>query len=450
MSASPYTEAMVRGALELPAGGEAIFTAVVSDTRLLAPGALFVALRGDRFDGHAFLEAARDAGAAGAVVERGTPPVSGLPFFPVADTLRAWGDLARARRRLIRGPVIAITGQNGKTSTKEMLAAVMATRWRTWRTRANNNNLVGVPLTILEAPNDTEALVVEAGANVPGEIARYREIIEPDIAIVTSAGAGHLEGFGSVAGVVREKLSLVRDVPLAIVGTRPPELAPGAAARGAARVITAGLAGADVVPARVELTADGRPRVTIDGHEFVLAARGEHQAGNAMFAWAVARELGLDAGAAANALERFELPGGRGELVQHGRLTLLNDAYNANPESFRAAIALAQSLRTGRRLVFVAGTMRELGAESAALHRSVAQDLAALAPDVLALVGDFVPAFEAVAPDYAGRVVVAPDAGTLGPFLALELRGDELVVLKGSRGTALERILPAILPRATG
>ncbi len=223
----PPDDRFVRQALGLPGGDATRFAGIVSDTRALVPGALFVALVGERFDGHAFLETARDAGAVGAVVRRGTPPVAGLRCYEVDDTLRAWGELARARRHAIAGPVIAITGQNGKTSTKEMVAAVMATRWTIHRTRANNNNLVGVPLTILEAPTDTEALVLEAGANLPGEIARYREIIDPDIAIVTNAGAGHLEGFGSVEGVVREKLALTRDVPLAIVGTRPPELAEG-------------------------------------------------------------------------------------------------------------------------------------------------------------------------------------------------------------------------------
>ncbi len=445
----PPDDRFVRAALGLEGGAAAAYTGIISDTRALGPGSLFVALVGERFDGHDFLAMARDAGATGAVVRRGTPAVDGLRLYEVDDTLRAWGDLAQARRRTIAGPVIAITGQNGKTSTKEMVAAVVATRWRVHRTRANNNNLVGVPLTILEAPDDTEALVLEAGANLPGEIARYREIIEPDIAIVTNAGAGHLEGFGSVEGVVREKLSLTCDVPLAIVGVTPPTLADGAKARGAGRVTTAGLSGAALVPQFLALEPDGRPRVTVDGQSFVLAARGEHQAGNAMFAWAIVRELGLDAGAAAAALERFTLPGGRGELSSHDGLTILNDGYNANPESFAAAIALSHSLRGDRRLVFVAGTMKELGAASATLHRQVAARLAQLAPDVLALVGDFVPAFAGERPGYRGTLLEADDAETMGPRLAAVLRGDELVVLKGSRGAALERILPAILPRAT-
>lgn len=444
-----WTDAQVRAALALPAepGVAVHFPQVTTDTRTMVPGALFVALVGERHDAHDHLDVARDAGAAGAVVRRGTPPVTGLVLYEVENTLHALGELAHARRARFTGPVIAITGQNGKTSTKEMVAAVLETKWKTHRTRANDNNLVGVPLTVLQAPADTEAMVVEAGANVPGEIPRYREILRPDIAVVINAGAGHLEGFGSVAGVVREKLSLTRDVPLAIVGLEPEELVPGARAL-AKRVITAGLGDADVSPESVTVGDDGRPVVRVDNRTFHLAARGRHQAGNAMFAWAIARELGLDLDSAAKALEGFAIPGGRGELKQHGALTVLNDGYNANPQSFQSAIALAQALRPGRRLVFVAGTMRELGEHAAPLHAEVAATLAAMEPELLALVGEFVPAFAPFRERFAGRLLEAPDAETLGPLLASRLVGDELVVLKGSRGVALERILPSILPPA--
>lgn len=446
MVLSPYTPEFVARALG-SAGGTVTYTSIQTDTRHLLPGSLFVALSGERFDGHDFLVAARDGGAAAAVVRAGTAPVPGLLLIEVDDTLIAWGRLARERRRLVKGPVIAITGQNGKTSTKEMVAAVLATRYRTWRTRANNNNRIGVPLTILEAPFDTEALVVEAGANLRGEIAEYRTIIEPDIAIVTSAGSGHLEGFGSVAGVVQEKLALTRDVPRVITGVIPPELASGALQRGAARVTTAGVSDADLVPEALELTPDGRPRVTVDGVTFDLAARGRHQAGNAMFAWSIVRELGLDPTACAHALEQFELPSGRGEVSQHGRLTLLNDGYNANPESFAAAISLAGELRTGRRLVFVAGTMKELGSHESRLHDEVTSRLLQLAPDLLVLVGEFVPAFHRVGVGYAGAILTAATSQEAGERLAPLLRGDELVVLKGSRGAALEQAVPALLAR---
>jgi UDP-N-acetylmuramoyl-tripeptide--D-alanyl-D-alanine ligase len=446
----PWSETGVRTALSLesPHGRSPVmFSHISTDSRSISAGALFIALPGERFDGHDHLTAAQMAGATGAVVRRGTPPVSGLQLFEVPDTLTAFGQLARTRRRALQGPVIAVTGTNGKTSTKEMLAAVLRTRYVTHATRANLNNLVGVPLTILEAPAQTEALIVEAGANLPGEIARYRDIIEPSITVVTNAVSGHLEGFGSLAGVVEEKLSLVQDVPLAIVGVEPPELAAGARKR-ARRVRTAGLAGADLVPERVTLDDAARPVITIDGRTFVLAARGLHQADNAVRVWAVADALGLDPVAVARALEQFSIPGGRGEVIQDGSMTILNDCYNANPQSFRAAIATAGALRSGRRLVFVAGTMRELGADSNRLHEEVASALMDLQPDLLAVIGEFVPAFEPYAESLGNKLLRAPDPLALAPLLVPQLQGDELVVLKASRGVALERILPALAARA--
>lgn len=438
----------MRQALDLPGGADdRVYSGVGTDTRTLTPGMLFVALAGDRFDGHDFLEAARDAGAPAAVVRHGTPAVRGLPLLPVADTLLAYGRLARARRRTLRGPVIAITGTNGKTSVKELVAAVLRTRFRTWATRANLNNLVGVPQTILEAPDDTDALVVEAGANLPGEIARYREIIEPDLTIVTNAAAGHLEGFGSLEAVVAEKLELARNVPTVLTGTSPPALAAGARDRGAGRVVRVGMGDAEVVPDHVELDAGACPVISADGERFALPLRGLHQAENAMFAWAVARELGLDRAAAARALETVALPGGRGELIQADGLTILNDCYNANPPSFLAVIDVARKLRVGRRLVFVAGTMRELGPEGARLHREVASQLVALDPELLAAVGDFVPALAPWVDVLGERLVTAADVPGLGAALAGRLRGDELIVLKASRGVALERILPALARR---
>ena len=447
---SRWAAAAVREALGLPHATESrplVFSGVSTDSRAIPQGALFVALEGERFDGHNHLSAAAAAGATGAIVRQGTPVVPGLVLFEVPDTLRAFGLLARARRRTLKGPVIAVTGTNGKTSTKEMLAAVLRTRYITYATRANLNNLVGVPLTILEAPAETEALIVEAGANLPGEIARYRGIIDPSLTIVTNAVAGHLEGFGSLAGVVAEKLSLTDNVPLAVVGIDPPDLATGARKR-AARVRTAALRNADLTPDRVTLDQSARPVITIGEHTFVLAARGLHQADNAIRVWAVVEALGLDPKMAAHALERFSIPAGRGEVLQEGSLTILNDCYNANPQSFRAAIATAAALRGKRRLVFVAGTMRELGGDSTALHLEVADALVELKPDLLAAVGDFVPALERHAGALGDRLITAADPVALAPILTQRLEGNEMIVLKASRGVALERILPALAARA--
>ncbi|MGH7534086.1 MAG: UDP-N-acetylmuramoyl-tripeptide--D-alanyl-D-alanine ligase, partial [Gemmatimonadales bacterium] len=438
-----WTDATVRVALGLPDGGgrPRSFVGISTDTRTIAPGALYVALQGERFDGHQFLAAAARAGAAGAVVRAGTPPVEGLLFYEVADTLRALGDLGRARRRAVLGPVVAVTGSNGKTSTREMIAAVLRTAYRTHASRGNDNNLVGIPLSLLATPPGTEALVIEAGASEPGEIPRAREIIEPTTAVVTNVSPSHLEGFVSMEGILREKLALLDQVPLAIVGTEPPDLAERAR-RHAYRVVSAGLAEADRIPERLELDQAGHPTLVVEGCTIVLPLIGRHQAGNAMLAWALAQELDLNRARAAESLARLSIPGGRGEVLQVGGLTIVNDCYNANPTSFRAAIATAAAMRPGRRLVFVAGTMRELGARAGPLHDEVARALVSLGPEVLAAVGDFVPALAGYADALGDRLVTAPDPPALGPILAARLRGDELVVLKASRGVALERIIP--------
>lgn len=439
-----WTEATVRQALGLPAsgsGGPAEFSEISTDTRQISAGALFVALKGDRFDGHDHLAAAQAAGATGAVVREGTGAVPGLALFHVADTLEGYGLLARARRRAITGPVVAIGGANGKTSTKEMCAAVLRTKYRVHATPANDNNLVGVPKTILSAPADTEALVIEAGASVRGELARARPIIEPTVTVTTNVAVSHLDGFGSLDGVLAEELDLLDGVPLAIVGTEPPGLAEGARTR-ATRVLTAGLARADRVPQSVTVDSTGRPTLAVDGIRITLPLLGQHQAGNAMLAWTLAAELGLDPAAAAEQLRQLKIPGGRGEVIEAGGLTIVNDAYNANPASFLAAIATARSMRSGRRLVFVAGTMRELGDEAARHHAAVAAALVGLEPDLLAAVGEFVPVLQLYAGKLGDRLLVAPDAAAMGPLLKARLQGDELVILKASRGATLERILP--------
>ena len=415
-----------------------------TDTRSIQPGDLFVALTGERFDGHTFLEGARELGARGAVVRRGTAPLPGLTLYPVEDPLVALGLLARARRGEIAGPVVAITGTNGKTSTKEMLAAALGTRYRTHATRANLNNLIGVPLTMLEAPEECEALVVEAGANLPGEIGRYREIIEPSVTVITNVAPGHLEGFGSLDGVLAEKLALARGVPLVVVGADDRRLVDGARAV-AGRVVTAGLAEGDVAPDDYLVEPDGRVRLTIEGHRFLLGLLGLHQARNAVLVWAVCRELGVPLDRVAAALETVALPSGRGQLIERGSLTILNDCYNANPASFRALIDLARSLRSDRPLVFVAGTMLELGAETERFHREIAAALVALDPDLLAGVGRFQEELDRFRDRLGPRLLTAPDAPAMAKLLAPRLTGTELVVLKGSRGMALERIIPELM-----
>jgi UDP-N-acetylmuramoyl-tripeptide--D-alanyl-D-alanine ligase len=422
-------------------GDETEYSSISTDSRTIEAGALFVALKGERFDGHEHLAKAAEAGATGAIVRDSTPDSPGLRLYRVPDTLVAYGQLAQARRREITGPVVAIGGANGKTSTKEMCAAVLRTKYRVHSTPANDNNLVGIPKTILSAPNDTEALVIEAGASARGELARARPIIEPTMTVTTNVALSHLDGFGNLEGVLEEELELMAGVELAIVGTDPPALAEGAR-RKAKRVVTAGLARADRVPLSVTVDSTGHPTLTVENARMKLPLLGQHQAANAMLAWTLAQELKLDLAASAEALRNLRIPGGRGELIEVGGLTIINDSYNANPASFLAAIATARLMRAGRKLVFVAGTMRELGAEAARHHAAVAAALVGLEPDVLAAVGDFVPALAPYAEKLKGRLLTAPDAPSMGPRLKARLRGDELIVLKASRGAALERILP--------
>ena len=419
------------------------FSEISTDTRSMRPGALFVALTGDRFNGHQFLETAAHAGAHAAVVRRGTRPVDGLELIDVDDPLAALGTLANARRKEIVGPVVGVTGTNGKTSTKEMLAAVLGVRWKVHATAANLNNLVGVPQTILAAPANTEALVVEAGANERGEMARLRDIVEPTLAVVTNVSPGHLEGFGSLDLAMVEKMSFLRDVDVAVVGTHPPELK-DAARSSAGRVVSAGLGpDADLAPDDWKLRDDGTVGLTFKGQAIDLPLVGRHQAENAALVLAVASVLELELSDVADALATVALPKGRCELMRCGELLILNDTYNANPDSLKASLDAAEGMRAGRSLVVVVGSMLELGDDSPRLHREAAEAIERVKPALIGATGEFTEAFETsnVSGD---RLIVSESVEALGRAVRARLQGDELVLLKASRGVRLERIIPLI------
>src|SRR2546427_9164244 len=364
MGGRVWTSDEVAQALGIPAPAELKFTNISTDTRHLTPNTLFVALKGDKFDAHSFLDKAKAGGATAAVVRRGTPPVAGLPFFEVDDTLTALALLARARRRMLPEgtPVVAITGSSGKTSTKEMIRAALGARYRVHATAANLNNLIGVPLTILAAPEDTEALVVEAGASVPGEIARLRDIIEPTIAVITNIGYAPVEGFGWLERVTAEKLSLLDRVPVAIIGSGPDGMWPEARRR--TQVIPAALPGksADDSLRHRYLDRDGRPRLPLDsGEKITLPALGIHQLENAQIALAVAQRAGVDHHAAVRALAGVQLPARGRESREIGNLLVIDDSYNANPASLRRAGQTGGLLapRQRRAVVVVVGTRLE-------------------------------------------------------------------------------------------
>ncbi len=431
-----WTSEKVSEALGVAIPEGRICSSIVTDTRLLSPGAVFVALGGKRFDGHNFLGTAAEKGATVAVVAEGTAEVEGLHLVHVADTRDAYGRLARYARRAFGGPVVAITGSNGKTSTKEIVAAALASKWTVHATSGNNNNLVGVPLTILAAPPGTEALVVEVGASEPGEVAKLRDVVEPDLAIVTNVSAAHISGFGSLDGVVTEKVALTRDVPVAMVGVNPRGLS--AAVKDAARVVTVGLKDADVVPDRCDLV-EGRPVIEFGGVTVELPVYGMHQAENAMFALAASQHFGLDLAAVAQRMEHLVLPGGRTEMLKCGSVEVVNDAYNANPASLSAALRTVRAIRGERRLVLILGSMLELGDNSQRAHSDGLAEAIAIEPSVLVAVGEFAKAARNAS--FGGHLILAEDADEAGCRVSEIISDDDLVLLKGSRGVRLEKVL---------
>jgi UDP-N-acetylmuramoyl-tripeptide--D-alanyl-D-alanine ligase len=422
-------------------GGTRPIRAIATDTRSLQAGDCFVALAGEHFDAHDFLAPAVAAGAIALVVSRPERATGlGVPVFAVRDTLSALGALAHFRRIVWGGPVIGIGGSNGKTTTKELLAAALDARLETHRTSGNLNNLVGVPLTLLALPAHSDIAVIEMGMNVPGEMARMRAIAAPEVALVTSIGEEHLEGLGSLAVVMREESAIFDGAALAITPASQPEIAAAAAGR-ARRVVQAGLDAGDVRATRWSIGPDGLGAIEIDGITVRPPARGVHNLRNAMLALATARECGLSMEDAAHGLSRATIPKMRLSWEALGRATLINDAYNASPASMRAAIDLVGGAGEGRQRVAVLGGMRELGTHSERLHDQVARYALASQAELIAGIGDLGAALREAGPGDA-RVVTARDVDDLWPLLEPRLAHDAVILLKASRGVQLERLVP--------
>ena len=288
MSHAPFwTLARISQALGVGPADARPLAGITTDTRKLRPGECFVALKGEAFDAHDFLAEAVAAGAAALVVHDARRAATlGVPVFEVPDTLIALGALGRYRRLAWGRPVIAVGGSNGKTSTKELLKAVLGSRFTVHATTGNLNNRIGVPLTLLALDDAADVAVIEAGTNAPGEISILRDIIHPDLAVVTTVQEEHLEGLGDLAGVMAEELSLTDQVPVAVVpGAEPAVVAE--ARRRAGRTL------APVLPSAHGLYADGRGWIDADGARLEVPLRGVHNLRNAMLALAVARESGV-------------------------------------------------------------------------------------------------------------------------------------------------------------
>lgn len=423
--------------------GTAPLGSVCTDTRTIGSGDVFVAIRGERMDAHDFLAEAVGKGAAAVVVHNAQAARGlGVPVFVVDDTTVALGALGRFRRAVWGRTVIAIAGSNGKTSTKELVRAALSTRFSVHATSGNLNNHIGVPLTLLAIPDDADVAVIEIGTNHPGEVATLRAIACPDVAVVTSVGEEHLEGLGTLEVVLREESAVFDGCKLAVTPAGQPEIGEEARQRGIP-VIEAGLASGNLVADEWGLSTEARGWFRLGDTRFELPIVGAHNVRNALLAVAVARAAGIEDGDAARGIAAMPSLSMRSAMNVSGTLLVLNDAYNANPASVREVIATADAVETSRPRVLVLGSMLELGPSSGALHDELARRALASKAAIVAGVGEFARALKSAGPGDP-RVITAPDAEQLWPLLSKRMARDSFVVLKGSRGMRLERLIPPL------
>jgi UDP-N-acetylmuramoyl-tripeptide--D-alanyl-D-alanine ligase len=432
--------------------GDLYFDSIAIDSRAVKSGALFVALRGMRHDAHDFVREALRSGAAAAVVQS---PVEGAPadrLVRVADTLKALGDLAAWTRAQCSLPVIAVTGSNGKTTTKEMIAAICAAAGPAQgvlKSEGNFNNLIGLPLTLLQLGGDERVAVLEMGMNHPGEIARLTEIARPNYAVITNVGSAHLAGVGgTLAGVAAAKgelfAGLGRDAVIAV--NREDAWVRRIAACFPGRTITFGRDG-DVRARNVsEQSGDGVAfdlHVGVDSVPVRLRLVGQHNVMNALAAAAIGRALGCSLAVIAQGLERAAPPAMRMMITPLANgVTVINDTYNANPSSVEAALVALR--RFSGRPVVVLGEMWELGDESRRAHFGVGERAASLGVQQLFLLGEQADAMAAGARAGGMRAdtihVCASHAAAAAAVVAQWQAGDTVLV-KGSRGMKMEEVV---------
>jgi UDP-N-acetylmuramoyl-tripeptide--D-alanyl-D-alanine ligase len=435
---------------------------VTVDSRAIGPGDLFVALPGERVDGADFLPAAAAAGAAGALATR---PHPALPCVVVPDPVPALGRLAAAvHARLVAGGLVTVgvTGSSGKTSTKDLLGQVLATAGPTVSPQGSFNNDIGLPLTVLTAGPETRYLVLEMGSRGPGHIARLCDIARPLIGVVLNVGSAHLGEFGSAEVIATSKGELVEALPAegaAVLNADDPRVL-GMAGRSRARVVTTGVdaADADVRATAVELDEQARAGFTLiaagEEHPVALQVVGSHQVANALSAAAAALVAGLTPAQVAAGLSGAE-PRSRWRMEVSRRadgVTVVNDAYNANPESMRAALSALVRL-AGRRRIAVLGAMGELGPGADAAHARLGRDavragvdlLVSVGPDAIGVHTGALAEWSAAGRGPGGEPVHVPDRDAARRLLAAELSPRDVVLVKASRSYALEVLAADLL-----
>lgn len=442
-------------------GKGGVFGEAVTDSRKVTSGSVFVALKGERFDGHDFLKDAVRRGAACLVVYK--RPVlfrlKGVAVIQVRDTLEALGDLAHYRRNGVAPKVLAITGSNGKTTTKEMVAAILEhasiegrpLRGKVLKTEGNYNNLVGLPLTLLRLRGHEKVAVLELGTSRPGEIRRLTEIADPDIGLITSVQPAHLEGLSGLGGVAREKGDLFHAIHpggIAVVNVDDPWVR-RLGERFKGEKITYGKKGDVRGESWRSLGARGVEfmlRVGRERQRVRLRLLGEHNRSNALGAAAMAHGIGADLEAMRRGLEAVRPFGMRMEIRQWRGIGIINDAYNANPASMEAALKTLVEIGGKGEKIAVLGDMLELGRESQKHHRELGRQAARYGIDRLYLLGGgALPVKEGAV--LGGmeeeRVLVGKSHRTVARMIRKQARRGDWLLFKGSRGMNMEKVLAA-------
>lgn len=416
---------------------------VSTDTRAIGPQDWFLALTGERFNGHEFAAQAIAQGAAGVIVQE---PVTTQPQLQVADTLTAYQALARWWRQQLATPVVAVTGSVGKTTTKELIAAALQTQGAVLKTQANYNNEIGVPKTLLELTSEHRYSVVEMGMRGLGQIELLTQIAEPNVAVITNVGTAHIELLGSEQAIADAKCELLAQLSptgIAVINHDNARLIKTAARVWSGRQITYGLTGGDV---QGKLLSSSE--IEVNGLTLPLPLPGQHNAVNFLAAIAVMEALELDWRVLQSGL-KVTLPSGRASRVTVSNdIVLLDETYNAGAESMQAALQLLKQT-SGKRHIAVLGTMKELGTHSVRLHEQVGQCVAELQLDALLTLADPLEA-QALAQG-AGTVPVQSfeDAAALIEHLQNLLQPGDRVLFKASRAVALDQVVDALKPAAT-
>ena len=432
-----------------------------TDSRRVAPGYMFLALRGERYDGHDFLAGAVNAGAAGVIVQsdKAIPQeltTDNLVVITVSSTLKALGDLALWWRRHWGGKVIAITGSNGKSTTKEMAASILSLKANTMKSPGNFNNLIGLPLTILSLEEDHKMAVLEMGMNRAGEITRLTQIAGPDVGLITNVAKAHLEGLGDLQGVVKEKGELLRMMPKesTAILNGDDELTAGLASTFQGPIVTFGLGEMNQVRAGAIKETDDYIQtfdiyINDEKIKVKLNLLGIHNVFNALGGTAIASCLSISRELIAQGLEDFRPLNGRFQIIDlEGGIRIIDDTYNSNPSSLRAALQTIKGLRVKKQdLVVGLGEMMELGKETSRYHFDAGQLIAGVGARYLVVLGEHGP--QVIQGACKGgmnikQTQLATNHTEMSDAIKGNVREGDIVFLKGSRKVALDKVVEVI------